>query len=175
MPTQDPTTNYGWNLPDVDGDVDAWGDILNAILGDDTTGIDARLKAVSNVADAALPKAGGVMTGELQVQTDSHTAEAVASTSGDLDLDLAVAQFFSFTVTENTAITFSNVPATGRFIAIILEITNGGAFAVTWPGSVAWPSGVAPELTESGVDLIVAYTIDGGTTWRASRGMEDSQ
>lgn len=74
MPTQDPTTNYGWNLPNVGGDVGAWGGLLNSILGDDATGIDPIVKGVSNVANAALPKAGGTMTGAIVPNADNTLA-----------------------------------------------------------------------------------------------------
>jgi hypothetical protein len=47
----------------------------------------------------------------------------------------------------------------------VLELTNGGAFAITWPGSVDWPGGVAPTLTASGKDQLVFTTRDAGTTW----------
>lgn len=34
MAVNDPTTNYGWDLPDDAADLDAWGDILNQDIGD---------------------------------------------------------------------------------------------------------------------------------------------
>ncbi len=49
---------------------------------------------------------------------------------------------------------------------VILEITNGGAFAVTWPGAIAWDSDTAPEMQTSGVDIITLITTNGGTAWR---------
>lgn len=47
MPT---TPNYSWDAPSVGADTDTWGTKLNTVL----TEIDADLKAVSDVADAAL-------------------------------------------------------------------------------------------------------------------------
>jgi hypothetical protein len=63
--------------------------------------------------------------------------------------------------------TFSNPPASGDFGAFVLELTNGGAFAITYPASVDFPGGVAPTLTASGVDQLVFTTRDGGTTYFA--------
>lgn len=55
------TTNYGWTKPTVGADSDAWGGLINTNLD----GIDTTVKAVSVVANAAVPKAGGTMTGAL--------------------------------------------------------------------------------------------------------------
>lgn len=68
MAIQNPTTNYSWTLPTVGASVGTWGTLLNTIFGDDGAGsLDSIIKAVSDVADAALPKAGGTMTGALTV------------------------------------------------------------------------------------------------------------
>lgn len=52
MAVSDPTSNYGWLLPDVNGDIGAWGGILNAIFGEDTgppLGIDGVLKSIEDM------------------------------------------------------------------------------------------------------------------------------
>jgi hypothetical protein len=68
MPTS--TTNYGWQKPDVGASNDAWGGLLNT----DLDGIDSTVKTVSNVANAALPLAGGTLTGNLTVAPASGAA-----------------------------------------------------------------------------------------------------
>ena len=42
-----------------------------------------------------------------------------------------------------------------------------GGYAITWPGSVVWPSGTAPSFTTTAgtVSIVTLFTIDGGTTW----------
>jgi hypothetical protein len=57
------TTNYSWILPEIGSDTDAWGSHLNYNFGDATNGLDKIVKDISNVANAALPKAGGTVTG----------------------------------------------------------------------------------------------------------------
>ena len=42
---------------------------------------------------------------------------------------------------------------------------NAGAYAITWPASVDWAGGTAPILTGAGVDVLVFYTYDAGTTY----------
>ena len=86
--------------------------------------------------------------------------------------DLSLARVFQFTVSQATTLAFTNVPAVGSvgFVTrIVLKITNGGAFALTFPASVKWLSTgtplVSPLLLTSGVDWVSLWTADAGTTW----------
>jgi hypothetical protein len=92
---------------------------------------------------------------------------AVGNTGATRTLDLSVANFFSATLDQACTFTFSNPPASGDFGTFVLELTNGGAFAITYPASVDFVGGVAPTLTASGVDQLVFTTRDGGTTYFA--------
>jgi len=56
--------------------------------------------------------------------------------------------------------------ASGRLRVLTLELTNGGAYTVTWPTSITWQDGTAPTLTASGVDIVNLITRDNGVTWR---------
>jgi hypothetical protein len=90
---------------------------------------------------------------------------AKGNTGSTITLDLVDGNFFSATVNQATTFTFSNPPASGEFGAFVLELTNGGAFAITWPVTVDWPGGTAPTLTASGKDQLVFTTRDAGTNW----------
>lgn len=172
MATQDPTTNYSWDLP-ANGD-SGWGTTLNSIIGDDSTGIDAVVKAVSDVADAALPVAGGTMTGPLKTLEVNDTVVNQGSVSGAVTLDLETGNVFYMTTSGNiTSITISNPPGSGTGAFVVIEITAGGSHTVTWGASYEWPSGSAPTQTVSGTDTYVVYTYDGGTTWRGARVIAD--
>ena len=92
---------------------------------------------------------------------------AIGNTGATRTIDMEVANFFSATLDQACTFTFSNPPASGDFGAFVLELTNGGAFAITYPASVDFPGGVAPTLTASGVDQLVFTTRDGGTTYFA--------
>jgi hypothetical protein len=100
---------------------------------------------------------------------DINLAGAVrgsASAVAGVDLDCSQGNYFTKSVTEATTFSVSNVPASGAYF-LTLRLTNGGSATITWPTAFKWPGGVAPQLTQSGVDLIVAVTDDGGVTWRA--------
>lgn len=107
-----------------------------------------------------LPKSGGAMAGAITGLKE--TAASVGASA----LDLATANVFYKTISGVTTFTLSNVAATGTVSEFILELTNGGAFAVTWWSGIKWVAGTAPTLTASGLDTIFFYTRDGGTTWR---------
>jgi len=71
---------------------------------------------------------------------------------------------FSLTMTGNTTFTFS-APVTGYSTGFVLQLTGNGG-TVTWPSSVDWAGGTAPDAPASGeTDLLVFWTRDGGTTW----------
>jgi hypothetical protein len=176
MATQDPTTNYNWNLPTVGGDAGSWGTALNSIIGDDATGIDTVVKAVSDVANAALAKAGGTMTGELKMLTEAFTVSVEGSQSGAVTLDCDNGNMFTMTLSGNvTSVALSNLPASGTFFGGVIEITGASTYSVTWGAAWKWPSGTAPTQTQAGVDVYYFYTTDGGTTIYAVRCMEDMQ
>jgi hypothetical protein len=80
-------------------------------------------------------------------------------------VDMTSANFFSATLGSATTFAFTNPCTTGDFGAFVLELTNGGSAAVTWPTSVDWPGGTAPTLTAAGVDQLVFSTRNAGTTY----------
>lgn len=157
------TANYGWTLPTPGGDNNVWGGVLNTLLN----AVDSSLKTIENLANARLPLVGGALSGRLDVKTASMAIQDRGSISGSTTLDLSVAQYFIFTVGAALTLTsFANAPPANLGVGIILRVTNGGAFAVTWPGAVRWVSGTPPTLTVAGIDMLAFITDDGGVTWR---------
>lgn len=100
---------------------------------------------------------------------------SLAKVSATTTLDLAVANFFSAQVSGSTTFVFANAPISTVAAGLILELTNGGAFTVSWPASVDWPGGTAPTLTAAGVDVLVFITDDGGAIWRGVQSIRDSK
>jgi len=86
---------------------------------------------------------------------------------GTTTLDLAQGRAFVFTVSQATTVAFANVPSSSFFVRIVCIITNGAAFALTWPASVNWLTGGVPLFQVAGVDAVELLTKDGGTTWYA--------
>lgn len=106
---------------------------------------------------------------------------ARGSVSAVTTLDMTDGNFFSARIAGSTTFVFANPPvsvtggAGGAAGGFALELQNGGAATVTWPGTVDWPSGIAPTLTVSGFDVIVCITDDAGTNWRCVQSMRDSR
>lgn len=94
---------------------------------------------------------------------------SVGSASGAQAIDVSPQGYFAYTLTGNVTFSFSNVPSTGLAIAITVEIVQGGSgsYTVTWPGTVKWPSNVAPVLTTTvgKIDVFTLITRDGGASW----------
>ncbi len=116
------------------------------------------------VTTAAIAMADNLLTRSV-LQDYAVEGSAIGNTGSTRTLDLTVANFFSATLDQACTFTFSNPPASGDFGTFVLELTNGGAFAITWPASVDWPGGSAPTLTASGKDQLVFTTRDGGTIY----------
>ena len=88
--------------------------------------------------------------------------DGLTGTSVTVNCDTA--QAFSLTMTGNTTFTFNSV-SSGWSIGFVLELTGNGG-TVTWPTSVEWAGGTAPDAPASGeTDIYVFWTRDGGTTW----------
>lgn len=81
------------------------------------------------------------------------------------DVDLSTGSYFSKTLSANTTFTFSNPPASGKGMWFLLNVTGNGS-TITWPSSVKWPDGTAPDAPSSGDKNIYTFvTTDGGTTY----------
>jgi hypothetical protein len=129
------------------------------------------ISSIVNTGTLTLPTATDTLVG--RTTTDTMTNKTLTTVSlretkvvvAAANLDLATANCFTKTITAITTFTVSNVPTTGNVGSLILDLTNGGAFAVTWWSGVKWAGGTAPTLTTSGRDVLGFFTHDGGTTW----------
>ena len=80
-------------------------------------------------------------------------------------IDLATGNYFTKTISTATTLTVSSVPSAGLVGSFILDLTNGGAGAITWWSGMKWVGGTPPTLTTAGRDSLGFYTYDGGATW----------
>lgn len=141
------TTRYQLTKPEVGQSTNTWGGKVNT----DQDSIDTFLGIPRAMANA--PAVGGTTT-----------------------LDMSVSTYFDFTLTQAIAtLNITNVPVATlpggqpAQCRLVLRITNGGAFAITWPNSVTWVRTAAPILQVAGVDVIEMVTDNGGTNWYAWR------
>lgn len=130
--------------------------------------IDDLTSAAQSQIDAKAPTAspsftgGAAVTGELIATSYNETYVAMSAN----DVDCEAGNFFSKTISANTTFTFSNPPASGTAFGFVLELTVSGTRTVTWPASVDWAGGTAPDAPADGeTDILCFLTRDGGTTW----------
>ena len=95
---------------------------------------------------------------------ETYVASSAAST---VTLDLATGTSFSLTMDQATTFAFSNPPGSGTAFSFTLFLTqHSTAVAITWPNTVDWAGGSAPDAAAA--DALQAYaffTRDGGTTY----------
>lgn len=159
MPT---TTNYGWTDPTVGGSSGTWGSTLNAMADD----IDADVKTVQDTSDAALPKAGGTMTGNVTTFTSAATRVDKGSVSGTVNFDLTTANAFTLTISGAATLAAPTGATTGTVANwMVWRMTNGGAATLTWNSAYKFPGGTKPTFTAAGKDDLAWLSWDNGTTW----------
>ena len=181
----DPTADRTITLPDSTGTVALTSTVLpltgGAMTGAITTnstfdGVDiatrdAILTSTTTTANAALPKAGGTLSGTIVAADQIISAPVMkdyAETKAAMaahDVDLTLGNVQTYTLSGNQTLTFSNPPASGSAGSFTLIVTNGASATLTWPTSVDWAGGTAPTLTASGIDILTFTTVDGGTIW----------
>ena len=78
-------------------------------------------------------------------------------------VDLSTGCHFKETLSANTTYTFSNAETVQVFQ---IEITGASTYTITWPSSVDWAYGMAPDSPADGeIKLYNFITADGGTTY----------
>jgi len=88
---------------------------------------------------------------------------ALSGTTPSIDVDAGGG--FSLTTSGNTTFTFASF-TTAKSCGFVLQLTAGGTHTITWPASVDWAGGTAPDAPASGAtNIYVFWSRDGGTTW----------
>lgn len=101
-----------------------------------------------------------------EFEATSYNEEHVALSGTTPTVNCQNANVFSLSTTGNTTFTFSNPPTSGTAYGFTLEITAGGTHTLTWPASVDWAGGTAPDApANTETDIYTFFTRDGGTTW----------
>jgi len=133
------------------------GDITGVTAGTNLSGGGTSGSVTLNVSSS--PTFSGVVMAE-SLQEDY---DALSGTSPAPDADNA--GYFSLSTSGNTTFTFGGVTS-GRSVSFVLEVTAGGTHTLTWPGTVDWAGGSAPDAPASGEKNVYAFiTRDGGSNW----------
>lgn len=108
---------------------------------------------------------------EVQAVCYLETVIALSGTTPTVDCDEG--NTFTLSTSGNTTFTFSYAGVqltTDDAYAFTLRVTAGGTHTLTWPASVDWAGGTAPDAPASGeTDVFVFLTTDGGTNWYGFR------
>lgn len=166
------TPTYTGATPTVDADEDTWGGELNTGLGQIAADLEAiadQSNANETKADAALPKAGGTMTGEIKLgdtgptSTDSAGFRAAPVIDFDADKTLILTEAGkTLRLTGATARTLIIPPvgSVGFPVGTVIVLRNSGSAALT----VARGSGVVLTLAGSATNKNCAVATRGQAT-----------
>lgn len=91
--------------------------------------------------------------------------------AGPTTIDLGLGSYIVLTVNAPSAITFSNVPASGTAAGFSLEVIYNGN-AITFTQAVKWPAKTAPTQTVAGVDVFALYSRN-GTSFVGAQALKD--
>jgi len=108
--------------------------------------------ASSNFADNILQRP--------EIQDYSETVQAMAAN----DVDCTLGNVQTKSIAGSVTLTFSNPPVSGKAGSFTLIATLSATPVITWPASVKWAGGTAPD-TVAGIDVFSFMTTDAGTNW----------
>ena len=151
-------------------------------LADSLTSTAAELNVLDGVTAGTAAASKGVVLDsngdivfpeEVTVKSLNETAVTFTSSANACTINCELGNSFSHTRTENTTLTISNPPASGKEYSMYVEIINdagASGYTFAWPASVQWPGGVAPTLSTgaSDKDVFILKTNDGGTTYEGN-------
>lgn len=125
---------------------------------------------IPTYVDATSEKISEVPAGDFLSTEGNGLAEGYAALSGATpSVSLNGGGSFSLVLSGNTTFTFSDAPATGSagFSLKVTQDGGGSGYTVTWPATVKWPGGTAPELTATAdkSDVFVFTTDDAGASY----------
>jgi hypothetical protein len=139
-----------------------------------TVGTDGRVTYAANVATATVDVnniTGNVnISGNVKAQTYQETFSNVSIASGNITCNLASATIFKTVVTSAANVIFTSPPPNLTGFSFLIQLSQTGSYALTWPASIQWPLNTAPTLSTTAgyVDTIALYTVDGGSNYYAT-------
>ena len=123
-----------------------------------------------NLNQNAMDRRGGKFSGYI---SNADPMVLDDSTATIYTLDCSKTNYFKVVMYSDSTIEIINVPS-GSY-TFIIEIANGGAFTITWPGSMQFSAGFTPTLSLSGTDIMVLNTSDQGNTFKGTVSIKDAK
>ena len=103
----------------------------------------------TDVVNDTTPQLGGELDGQdntvskINLKDYGEITVVHGATGATETIDLENGNHHTATIDEACTFTFSNPTASDELCSFTVSLTNGGAFAVTWPASVDWQAGNA--------------------------------
>lgn len=133
--------------------------LINSLIALDASEFQAQAQAIIDGLSGMgyLPANGGTL--------GAYTEKRVVLSGTSPEIDLDEGNVFVQTLSGATEYEITGA-ASGKAHSFTLILTQPSTpVAVTWPGSVLWPGGDAPDMDESGVYALTFVSVDGGTVW----------
>lgn len=138
-----------------------------------TPGTGAEWVGISTTSFSGTVEGNGNTIKNVRWMNTAEKVQTVGDITGTAAVNVALGGVATATLTADTTLSFTGWPESGSFGEMVLELTNGGAFTITWP-TIKWvlQDGMTTtdadeagwQLQESGVDFVYLWTRDGGTT-----------
>ena len=154
----------GWKFYTATGQTKTSGDIGPT----GPTGVTGATGAAGSNGSAGATGATGTTPSISPIGAYAETEGTPSVSGGTLTLDLSTANVFRVSLVSNaTTLTITNAAASGKAQSFTLMLDLGGAYTVTWPGSVRWANATAPTQTATTgkTDIFSFVSTDGGTKW----------
>ena len=159
------TGNLSTEIISTTGNVDAGNvNVTDTIIV--AGGAGGSITGVVNASFSGNVDAGNVNVTD-EILAGYYVETYLALTGTTVAIDCTAASVFSLSTSGATTFSFTNVPSTtNTALGLTLEVTAGGTHTLTWPASVNWTGGSAPDDPASGETNIYGfYTRDAGTKW----------
>ena len=113
----------------------------------------------------ALTATSGDISGEFIADSYNDTYVTLTAAAA-VTVNCQAGNMFALTTSTGTTFTFSNPPANNTGYGFTLKLTAGGTHTITWPTTVDWADGTAPDAPATGTTSVLVFiTHTGGTTW----------
>ena len=133
-------------------------------------------------ANNAYSAANNLASGTTQITLKGYKDYIVtnATVTGANTVDLSVSNWYKYTLTGNSTITFANAPAVGNggTVTIVTIQGTGGNKNITWANTIYWAGGQVPPISNTAAgntDIWTFFTFDGGSTYIGTLAVKDAR